>query len=183
MELYIITGFFGMLTIFNTFMILAIVKQAGKNDNLKITRFLPLGEPAPDFSARTITGEEVNLANYIGRDLATLFLFISPNCGNCKTIIDQLETYKNNVFNSGIDIVLVSVGNEEATKKLLVENGVSFPVIFAPQSINSFKKDYKIPGTPSFCIVDTNSKVFATGLAHERVKEWQNLSEIWNVTT
>jgi hypothetical protein len=62
-------------------------------------------------------------------------------------------------------IVVVSLGDDDETHHWAKELGLKFPVIIAPERSNSFKWDYRIPGTPFFCVLNANGRVQAQGYA------------------
>ena len=49
---------------------------------------LAVGEPAPEFQARDLTGRPVQLGDYAGRE--TAFVFVSPRCGSCARELPDL---------------------------------------------------------------------------------------------
>ncbi|HZN20410.1 MAG TPA: redoxin domain-containing protein [Micromonosporaceae bacterium] len=123
---------------------------------------LPLlpGTPAPDFTAKTLSGEPVQLADYAGRKVA--FIFVSPHCGTCRHELPMLDRLgRMAAQRAGVELTLVSDSDESETQRWLQrirnEDGVNLalPVLVSPVSSSNLFSDY-IPGgiVPSFCVVE-----------------------------
>lgn len=143
---------------------------------------LSKGDVAPDFSATTLQGETVTLGTYTGSDRLTAFIVIEPDCGPCR---EGLPTYKAlypDARRSGVDLVLVSIGEIEATRELAGEFKISMPLIVAPRSENSFFTDYKVRGTPNYCLIDGDGKVLSAGHPFVQSGDWKAIMRTWTST-
>jgi peroxiredoxin len=138
---------------------------------------LKAGTHAPAFSAETLRGETVTKASYAGRSVA--LIFVAPHCESCRTQIPLLETLRPRAARDGVDLVLVSVASGEATQAYADELKITLPILVAPSS-NPFRKDYHIPGTPAFCLIDPHGNIASTGLSHPEDKGWAALIDAWS---
>jgi thiol-disulfide isomerase/thioredoxin len=135
--------------------------------------FLKVGQPAPDFAAETLGGEPVTLADYAGRKVA--FLFMSPGCAPCREAIPTLEELQPRAAQTGVSLNLVMNSNREQAQAFVSELGVSLPVLVTPPA-GQFKADYKVGGTPFYCLVDEHGQVEATGFFDDA---WRSLTRLW----
>ena len=136
------------------------------------------GEPAPDFTAETLEGEAVSLASYAGRDV--VFLFMSPFCGPCREKLPGIEALAPSAYEAGTELVYVSNASVEETQAHVEEHPIALPVVVASPGGSSFYEDYKISGTPQFCVVDAQGRVQASGYPTPEVDlAWRELTERW----
>ncbi|MFN8491309.1 MAG: TlpA disulfide reductase family protein [Caldilineaceae bacterium] len=140
---------------------------------------LAIGSPAPDFQAETLTGEIVTLANYARR--AVSFIFVSPDCDACVEKLPSLKTLLPKARQAGVEMVLVNTGGDKAaTATFIQQHHVTLPVLIAPFEENAFAHDYKVPGTPFFCLVNAENKVETVGMFGA---EWEQLTHTWGHRT
>jgi peroxiredoxin len=183
MDVFLITGFAVLtaIVLLNLVLTLAIIRKLqapisgngpGYPDPLKP------GEPAPDFTAETLSGEKVTLASYSGHQ--TAFIFISPTCGPCRIAIPRYESLIPKARQFNTELVLVSIVDSNETKAFVEELDVSMPILVAPRTTNSFQVDYKLSSTPSYCLIDEYGKVKSSGYpSFEGAGAWKELVEPW----
>jgi peroxiredoxin len=122
---------------------------------------LKVGQKAPNFNVQTLQGKTITLANYA--DQLTAFVFISPHCKPCREELPHLRELSFKARDYGAEIVLVSDEDEESTRAFVDGTVDSLTVLVAPRDRNPLFRDYKVPGTPSFYLLDSQGKVQATG--------------------
>lgn len=102
---------------------------------------LAVDAPAPEFRARTLTGQQVQLATYTGQSV--LFIFVSPRCDSCRLKLPLLTKLRPLAKErSGVEFVLVSDSSaaetyawvESIREEEKVE--VDFPILVDPQLLN-----------------------------------------------
>jgi peroxiredoxin len=138
---------------------------------------LKKGTPAPGFTAQTLGGETVTLADYANRSAA--FVFIATNCRPCREEAPKLEVLAAAAHRAGVELVLVSIDEAAETEEFVKELELTLPVLVAPQASNPFKKDYQIPGNPFYCLIDARGKIQSTGFPNTLGGEWEKLAESW----
>jgi len=138
---------------------------------------LPKGVTAPAFEGVMVDGTQVSNADYHGRQLA--LLFISPNCEPCRRDLPRYQRLGTPAKVAGTELVLVSTGETEATRALLLDLNVTLPVILTPPGDNSFAANYKIPGTPAYCLIGPTGVVESAGLPAFDWGEWAELVRSW----
>ena len=63
-----------------------------------------------------------------------------------------------------MEVVLVSSDTQEETRSFIEQKKIHLPVLVAPRETNNFFADYRSPGTPAYCFVNTDGKVHSTGI-------------------
>jgi peroxiredoxin len=160
-----------VVVLFNLLLTFALVRRA----NTGTSTGLRVGQQAPDFTAQTLGGETMNLASYAGREVA--FIFISPHCKPCREGIPVYESFRPQAQQAGVELVLVSTGEIAETRTFVDELKIQMFVLVAPLGSNSFIKDYKASGTPSYCLINSKGKVESTGYPSQAA--WNMLTELW----
>ena len=147
---------------------------------------LSIGLPAPDFKARTLTGESIRLATYAGRSI--LLLFVSPHCGSCRRKMPQfLKLGSQAKEHAGVEFILVSDLSSAETHTWITtmqeEDNVDvyLPVIITLNSVSEFLRTYNPRGIlPYYCLIDTQGRVQARDPIERG--EWQRLLREWSPT-
>jgi AhpC/TSA family len=166
--------------------------RAGEELRARLTQLetaplLPVGEPAPDFHARTLSGEPVRLADYADRAVA--FVFVSPQCGGCRRELPALARLGPLARRrAGVELVLVSDRGAAETHEWLDtirhEDGVDvgLGVLVAPPAFSDLLAVYNPRGlVPYFCLVDERGVVQARDPLG--MGEWPRLRRTWEAVT
>ena len=134
--------------------------------------------PAPDFTLKSRSGENVKLSEYRGD--VVMINFWASWCAPCRQEMPLLEDmYKKY---SDLGFVLLGVNVEEDSSKandLLRDVAVTFPVLF--DNANEVTKLYKVVAMPSTIIVDRDGKMrylhrgYLPGYENEYVKQIKEL--------
>ncbi len=161
---------------FNLLLMLALLRRVSRTSRREVAP-LRAGEPAPPFTAQTLSGQSVTLGDYAGRDVA--FIFVAPDCQPCRESLPNYQAWRQVAQRSGNDLILVSVADAQKTKAFVDEFRVGVPVLIAPKDSNRFMHDYRISGTPGFCLIDRRGFVQSAGYPQLRSPEWKSLVEGW----
>jgi peroxiredoxin len=122
---------------------------------------LPAGTPAPEFRLPLLHGGEVSLSEYRGRKV--LLVFSDPKCGPCEQLAPQLEQHARR--GSGIQVLLVSRGEEEANRAKAAQHGLTFPIVLQRQW--EISREYGKFATPIAYLIDESgiiAKEVAVGI-------------------
>lgn len=164
-----------ILVLLNLVLTLAIIRRL--NVSPRGEDGLKTGTVAPNFTATTVEGAPVSLSTYAGRTVA--FLFISPTCGPCREALPRYAALYSKAQRSGVVLVLVSDADGTQTQALVDEFQIEMPVLVAPRESNSLIKDYKIEGTPAYCVVDPDGRVRSSGYPSFEWGDWKKLADAW----
>ncbi len=172
-----------VVVLLNVLLTLALVRRVNASGGLNgagMTETGPtIGEQAPAFSAQTLEGEPVTLETYTGRGRATVLLFISAGCRPCRELLATLGDMLPGARQSGTDLILVSSDRREQVQALLTEFHLDISVLLAPRDSNPFFADYKITGTPSYCVIDEDGTVQSAGHPSPSFDAWKALTATW----
>lgn len=163
----------------NILLTLALVRRI--NANTPKPEGLPAGALAPEFKAERLNGETVTLATYTSPGHKVALLFLSTHCAPCREILTTLKEQRAATRQAGIELVLVSGDEREDTEALVAELGLDYPLLIAPRTSNPFFADYKIALTPSFCLLNQQGKVRASGIPSIPAGGWKALMDTWTI--
>lgn len=163
------------VALFNLLLCLAIVKKLNELGPQEYRyKTLERGEKAPGFEAVDLSGKTVTLEDFAGRSVA--FVFSSSRCAPCREELPQVEDIAPVARRAGTEIVFVGLDELDEAKMFSQELGLTLPMLVAPLEGNSFKKDYKVAGTPFFCLLDKDHKVEAAAFFSEG---WDKIVQRW----
>ncbi len=153
--------FLWLVVLLNLLLTLALIRRGKSEQNSVLQPGLGRGQEAPDFTAQTLDGVTVHLSTYAGRRVA--FLFITTHCHPCREAAYDFAALLPKAVQVGVELVLVSASDVQETQAFVEELDLHLPVLVAPRFSSSFFKDYKADSTPSYCVVNEQRKVHATG--------------------
>ncbi len=163
-----------VILIFNLLVTFALVKKINQFSYPdKQLDLLENGQTAPDFTAETLDGNKVGLNDY--KDELAL-VFVSPNCSPCKDEMPRLDALYPKARRAGVELSIVSLADADSTRSYIRELGFKAPVLVAPRGQNSLSEHYKVPGTPSYYVIDKNHKIKSGGFLDDK---WQILTRSW----
>ena len=93
------------------------------------TRKVQVGDPVPDFTLPTQTGETVNIHNLIGKSAIVLYFFPKDDSPGCTTeacsFRDSYEVFKD----AGAEVIGVSSDSVETHQKFAQKNRLPFTLL------------------------------------------------------
>jgi len=117
----------------------------------------PLGQPAPDFSLKTVDGREVKLSDYRGRRV--IVAFWASWCGPC---LFEMPTLTDFYRSQGGNVEVLAVSMDDTiddARAYARQNRLPFPVLFdAGQRV---AEAYGVEGIPALFVLDTAGVVRA----------------------
>ena len=117
---------------------------------------MPIGAPVPALELPSLEGERVSLADLRGRH--TLLLFWDPECGYCRAMYDDLLAWERTANGTSPQFVVLSSGDEEATRSDAFRSRVLLDEDFAAGA------EFGVSGTPMAVLLDADGRV-ASGVA------------------
>jgi peroxiredoxin len=167
--------------LFNLFLTLALVRRVNMMPNaerIEPVEMLPKGETIPNFSAQTSNGSLITLADYQDKFLA--IVFVSPDCSICKEHMGKIQEIYPQAQRIGVEIMVISLSDSMFTREYAEELKFTAPILSVSiNASNKLRKDLKIPGTPSYYLVDKQHKIVGSGIVD---KNWEQLvlhDQVW----
>jgi peroxiredoxin len=135
-------------------------------------------KPAPDFSALTLDGRAVSLADFRGQKKVVVAFWASW-CGPCRLEMPSLiQFYKNNHSDSS-DFEILAVSIDEDPKdaaNFATAMKLNFPVLVDPRQ--KMANAYGVEGIPTMFIIDKAGKVIFGHAGYDTTMEYQLTREL-----
>ena len=112
---------------------------------------LSIGDPAPALKLPDLSGKDVDLGDFRGRD--TLVLFWNPGCGFCSAMLDDLKAWEVHAPQGAPQLLVVSAGTVEANQA----QGLRSPVVL-DQGF-AVGRAFGANGTPNAVLVDADGAI------------------------
>lgn len=131
------------------------------------------GNPAPDFTLKTINGQQVTLSDLRGQKV---FLnFWASWCAPCKNEMPALQTlsreYEDKVKVYGVN--MLSDDNIESAERFMLENALTFPSLL--DETGAVKKAYRIVGLPVSITIDEQGRIVDVHKGELKQTDMKNL--------
>jgi peroxiredoxin len=137
-----------------------------------------IDKPAPDFSASTLDGQTVSLADFHGQKNVVVSFWASW-CGPCKLEMPaMIKFYKAN-HNSSSDFEILAISIDEDTKDatdFAAAQKLNFPVLLDPKQ--RVAKAYEVEGIPTLFVIDKNGKIIYGHQGFDMAMEYQLTREL-----
>ena len=147
-------------------------------------RFTPLGvgSPAPEYATRTLSGEEVSLADYRGK--VVLLNVWATWCPPCIREMPSMERAYQQLKDEGFEVLAVSVDAPIGTPDILGNPGgdvkafvtefrLTFPILLDPEK--RIEKKFSTIGLPTTFILDRSGRIARIELGG---KQWDSAENI-----
>ncbi|NLY80954.1 MAG: thiol-disulfide oxidoreductase ResA [Lysinibacillus sp.] len=134
-----------------------------------------VGDPAPNFIGKTLTGEKLELKEHATEK--TLINFWGTWCEPCKREMPALENVYSQYKDEGFSIVSVNLGQSNFVVEQFIEQyNLSFPVIIDKDK--SIRQAYYVGNLPVSFLINSEGeiiKVHEGELSEKMLEEWINL--------
>lgn len=112
--------------------------------------------PAPDFTLKSLSGENVRLSELRGQ--VVMINFWASWCGPCRQEMPLLEALYQRYNALGFELLGVNVEQDvDDAKRWLADTKVSFPVLLDPS--NELTRKYDVRAMPSTVLVDRDGNM------------------------
>ena len=118
--------------------------------------FAASNAPAPDFTLKSSTGENLRLSELKGQ--VVMINFWASWCGPCRQEMPELNEIQAKYEDLGFTILGVNVEeNSSKANEMLAENPVNFPVLYDTE--NRVTELFKVDAMPSTILVDRDGNM------------------------
>lgn len=120
-------------------------------------------QPAPDFVAKNLKGEDVKLSDFKGK--VVLLNFWATWCGACLEEMSSIQKLYSTLGADGVEVLAVSIDrwNEDRIQEYVKNNKLTFPVLLDQEQ--KVRKKYHVMGLPTSYLIDGDGKIrgYASG--------------------
>jgi len=111
---------------------------------------------APDFSLKTLEGQEMTLASLKGK--VVLIDFWATWCGPCRESIPHLATLYKNYRDKGFEVIGVSVdkGEAEMVRRFSKSMDIPYPILIASEEVT---RSYAVTALPTAFLIDREGNI------------------------
>lgn len=137
-----------IITIIAVLLILILSSVLFRRGDFKI------GEKLPNFTLKTIKGEEMSLYNVNKK--VVIVHFWATYCDVCREEADNIENFYRMYKDKGVEILAVNIepGNSDGVKNFIESFNWSFPVLLDPDA--QVAQKYRVTGVPETLVLDGN---------------------------
>jgi methylamine dehydrogenase accessory protein MauD len=124
-------------------------------------RGLRLGKKAPDFSLPSVSGGEIALHDFGGRQV--LLVFTQAGCAPCQQIVPELNRLHESREHQ---VLVVNNSGPDVTRKWVSDVNARFPVVM--QEGLTLSRRYEVFATPFAFLIDENGVIRSKGIINNR---------------
>ena len=132
-------------------------------------------QPAPDFVAKNLKGQDVKLSDFNGKVI--LLNFWATWCGACIEEMNSMQNLYLILQADGVEVLAVSIDrwNEDRIQDYVKNNKLTFPVLLDQDQ--KVRKKYHVMGLPTSYLIDGKGKIrgYASGARTWDSADSQNL--------
>lgn len=128
-------------------------------NKMELIRKLAIGQPAPDFSSPDLSGDTIRLSGIEAEKI--VLVFWASWCPHCGEILPVLKEYYNRERTDKLQIIGISVDNDEASLKASIEeHGYNWINIGELKGWDgSIVDEYGIHATPTLIVLDAEKTI------------------------
>jgi thiol-disulfide isomerase/thioredoxin len=116
---------------------------------------LPIGALAPDFTAKSLSGSEVALADLGGEELPLLLLFVSPSCTPCRSLIPDFKLWIEELSDK-VSLKFISSGGTEENREKFGDEIAAAMYLQKEREVASL---FRAQWTPSAVFIGADGRV------------------------
>lgn len=135
----------------------SIVKKIGRcMTAVMLISAFAYADPAPDFTLKSSTGENVRLAEQRGQ--VVMLNFWASWCGPCRQEMPLLDAMAKKYGKMGFALYGINVEEDNTdAKKMLKDLGVTFPILFDTES--KLSSLYNVDAMPTSVFIDKKGQI------------------------
>ena len=116
---------------------------------------LPVGTPAPDWTAPSVHGPALGLSDVLARGRPALLVFVDPGCGPCTALLPEVAQWQRD-HTDRLTVVAVSRGDAAANRAEATEHELTHLLL---QRDREIADAYRADGTPAAVLVGADGRI------------------------
>ena len=142
-----------LLSLIAVAIVQAMDDKPDKNEASNSMGGLKIGSKAPDFTLKTLDGNQVQLSDYKGKKV--MLNFWATWCPPCKKEMPDMEKYSKQA-DEDVVILAVNIDPENDVQAFIEDNGITFTIPLDSQSAKQPVNDqYKVMAIPTTYFIDS----------------------------
>jgi thiol-disulfide isomerase/thioredoxin len=135
---------------------------------------------APDFTLKTLDGEEITLSQLKGK--VVLLDFWATWCGPCRESIPHLIQLYKDYRGSGFELVGMNVdkGDVEVVRRFIKSMDIPYPIVATSEDV---LRSYRVTGIPATFLIDKEGKIRERMAGFNRTIAQQLTTQVANLTS
>ena len=131
------------------------------------------GEVAPDFSLKSLTGEQIALKDLLAKGHVML-VFWETQCVYCYAHIKDFNALQKQYRNKGLTIAAINfLGEYESeVREYVTDNNVQYLVLADRLNNIDVAEAYKVIGSPTIVMIAPDGKILSYGHKMPDVAKW-----------
>ncbi len=111
---------------------------------------------APDFTLKTLDGEEITLSQLKGK--VVMLDFWATWCAPCRESIPHLVKLYKNYHENGFELIGMDLdkGDIETVRKFVKSMDIPYPIVVAPEDVS---RNYRVTGIPATILIDKEGNI------------------------
>lgn len=111
---------------------------------------------APDFTLKTLDGQEMTLSKLKGK--VVLLDFWATWCAPCREAIPHLINLQKTYHEKGFEVIGMNLdrGNVETVRRFVNSMDIPYPITLTPEEVS---RNYGVTGLPTTIIIDKEGKI------------------------
>ena len=125
-----------------------------------------------EFTAKDLEGNEISSADLFGKNEVTMLNIWATWCGPCIGELEELQKLHTSLQEKGCGLVGMLIDDDlEAANQLIDENSLTYPMVWAPDSLYDF---IALEGVPTSLFIGKDGTVLASPIVGADVAAYEN---------
>ncbi len=155
----LIVALLTLVVAFTLFLVLRLAAVVSAQDYLRSPAALPVGSWLPDFSGYRLSDGE-RLSGEFLQGQASVLLFLSPECGDCRLRVAELAQLYEAIVRSGVRLWVVSARSRKRMTAFLHDSPLLAHVLLVKASVRHALNPRN--AAPFYIFVDDEGRVLAS---------------------